>query len=34
VLVFAGRHEQLRVRKLVDVREKLRELLDLMGAVF
>jgi hypothetical protein len=33
VLLFAGRHEQLRARKLVDVREKLREMLELMDAL-
>jgi hypothetical protein len=33
VLLFAGRHEQLRARKLVDIRQKLREMLDLMDAL-
>lgn len=33
VLVFAGRHEQVRARKLVDIREKLREMLNLMDAL-
>ncbi len=32
VLLFAGRHQDLRTRKLVDIRDKLREMLALMDA--
>ena len=32
-LLFAGRHEHLRSRKIVDIRQKLRDMLTLMDAL-